>query len=202
MKLYYKPGACSLASHIVLNLLGDKYEVDKVDTALKTTEGGEDYKKINPQNVVPALKVNDGRILTENPALLTYLSGLKPELELLPSDAFEKAEVLEKLAFTSSELHKSFSPFFSGKELSEREKVNQIEIIGSKLEYFENILSDEREYLHGDKIRVSDYFLFVVANWANVIGFGLKRWERVNALVNKISKLPHVVQTMKKEGII
>ena len=86
MKLFLKPGACSLASHIVLEELGRPYETEAVDLAKKVTASGADFWAINPKGYVPALLLDDGDLLTEGPAILQYLADQVPELNLAPAN--------------------------------------------------------------------------------------------------------------------
>ncbi|MGR9054113.1 MAG: glutathione S-transferase N-terminal domain-containing protein, partial [Gammaproteobacteria bacterium] len=114
MKLYYAPGACSLAPHIVACEIGLNLELVKVDLQTKQTENGDDYRLINPDGYVPALVLDDGRQLTESPVIAQYLADLAPEKHLLPeASTFERYRVQQWLNFISSEIHKSFSPLFN-----------------------------------------------------------------------------------------
>ncbi len=108
MKLYYKPGACSMASHIILNTIDVDFDIEKVNNDMSTTETGADFSHINPKQYVPLLELNDEQRLSENSAILAYLGKLKPEYNLLPDDDISYYRVLEDLSFISSELHKSF----------------------------------------------------------------------------------------------
>jgi glutathione S-transferase len=74
MKLYYSPGACSLAPHIVLREAGFEFDLEKVSLAAKKTASGEDFTQINPKGYVPVLKLDDGHMLTEGPAIEQYLA--------------------------------------------------------------------------------------------------------------------------------
>src|SRR5690349_19601119 len=114
MKLYFLPGACSMSPHIVLRELGMKFDLDKVDRNTKQTAGGEDYLKVNPKGYVPALRLDDGQVLTEGPAIVQYLADQKPESKLAPkAGTLERYRLLEWLNFITSEVHKSFSPLFN-----------------------------------------------------------------------------------------
>jgi len=110
MKLYYAPGACSLASHIVACEGGLKLALEKVDLKEHRTESGKDFYDVNPKGYVPALALDDGSVLTENVALLTYLGDTA---DLTPK-GMERYRLLEWLAFITSEIHKSFGPLFQG----------------------------------------------------------------------------------------
>ena len=120
MKLFYKPGACSMAAHLLLNEAGVPYTLEKVDTDAGLTETGAAYANTNPRGYVPALEFASGDVLTENVAILHFLGeqhpGLASDSTGKPLDRFR---LLEHLSFLSSELHKAFSPYFSGKEFTE-----------------------------------------------------------------------------------
>ena len=114
MKLYFAPGACSLSPHIVLRELGLPFDLIKVNLGEHKTQDGEDFKSINPKGYVPALKTDDGKVLTEGVAINQYLADKKPEKKLAPANGtFERYELQEWLNFISTEVHKTYSPMFN-----------------------------------------------------------------------------------------
>jgi len=114
MKLYFSPGACSLSPHIVLREAGLPFEAVKVDLATKQTADGADFKAINPKGYVPALQLDDGRVLTEGPAIVQYLADQVPAKQLAPANgSWERYRLQEWLNFISTEIHKQFSPLFN-----------------------------------------------------------------------------------------
>src|SRR5450755_2399448 len=114
MKLYYAPGACSLSPHIVLLEAGLPFTVEKTDFMTKKTEKGTDYLTINSKGAVPALQLDDGRVLTEGAAIVQYLADQKPDSGLAPrAGSFERYQLMEMLNYITSEVHKGFSPLFN-----------------------------------------------------------------------------------------
>jgi len=203
MKLYYKPGACSMASHIVLNELGIPFELDKTDTDAGKTQAGDDFRKISPNGYVPALVTNDGDIITENPAVLQYLADQAPDARLAPPNGtLERTRLQEALNFVSSELHKSFSPFFSGIALDADAKQHAEAGVRRRVAYIERSLKDGQPYLLGDTFTVADAYAFVVLNWANFVGVSLDAWPNTKAYVARIAARPAAVKAMIAEGLI
>lgn len=203
MRLYFKFGACSLSSRIVLTEIGLSYHASKVDTETGLTEAGADYRAVNPKGYVPALELDDGAILTENPAILQFLADAYPEAALAPAyGTLERARLQEWLNFTSSELHKAFGPYFRGHPLEEREK-EQVELrLARRVEYVERGLSDGRNFILGDRFTVADAYLFVVLNWSSFIRLDLARWPHVAAYVVRIAARPSVRDAMRQEGLV
>lgn len=201
MKLYYSPGACSMASHVILNEVGKPFEIEKVSTKTKVMESGRDYWAINPKGAVPALEIGDGEILTEGPAILQYIADSNGATELAPpAGTLARARVQEMLSFVGSELHKAFSPLFHpGK--TEAEKGAAREMVGKKFDWLETCLSDGRAYLTGSAFTVADAYAFVVANWSNVTGISLAAWPKLAAYVERIAARPSVQATLKAEGL-
>jgi glutathione S-transferase len=203
MRLYFKPGACSLSSRIVLTELGLAHESSKVDTATGRTEAGADYRAINPKGYVPALELGNGDVLTENPAILQYLADANPQANLAPpAGTLERARLQEWLNFTSAELHKAFSPFFSGRALDADEKSGAQETLVRRIGDVERGLSDGRSHALGNDFSVADAYLFVVLNWCNFIGVDLQPWPHVAAFVQRVAARPAVRAAMAREGLI
>jgi len=162
MKLYYSPGACSLASNIVLHEAKLPTEFVKVDLKSKKTEAGGDYRTINPKGYVPALELDDGDLLTENVAILQYLASLSPEL--LPQDGKSKWHAIETLAYVSTEVHKAFKPLFDPTSSDDAKKKAK-DLVAQRLTLLVPRLA-QREFIVGDHFTVVDAYLFVMLTWA------------------------------------
>lgn len=203
MKLYYKPGACSLASHIALNEAGAKFSLEKVDTKEKRTESGEDFSKVNPNGYVPALKLDSGDILTEGPAILQYIADTNNAADLAPPNGtVERARVNGYLNFIGSELHKAFSPFFGATPLEGEARKAAEANVAKRFDYLEKELSDGRAFLTGGQFTIADAYLFVVANWSNFVKIDLKRWPHIAAFVARVGERPTVQKALQSEGLL
>ena len=201
MKLYYLPGACSLASHIALREAGAAFDLERLDKASKKTESGADYLAINPKGYVPALALDDGEVLTEGVAILQYIADENPEAALAPAaGSRERVRLQEHLNYVSSELHKAFSPLFNPKS-SEADKADAKTKVAEKLNLVEKLLSDGRSYLVGDGFTVADAYLFVVVNWAFPSGIGLDSWPHVAAFHQRVAAREAVQAALKAEGL-
>ena len=198
MKLYFKPGACSLATHIVLRELGIDFTLEPVDTQTQRTESGIDYKTVNPKGYVPAL--DTGRaVLTEGAAILQYLAE---STTLIPDvGTLERARLQEHLNYIASELHKAFGPFFKASATDEQ-RAQALETILRHFDYLESLLDDGRAYLVGDTFTVADAYLFVVCSWAAVPGIDLKDWPFLNTLWNRMAARPSVKAAMSSEELV
>ncbi|MCC3861190.1 glutathione transferase GstA [Pseudemcibacter aquimaris] len=203
MKLYYLPGACSMASHITLNELNMDFSIEKVIRGTGTTENGEDYSKINPLGYVPALKLNDGTSILENTAILTFIADLKPESGLAPKDStVARAKFNETLGYLSSELHKAYSPIFAEDNMTDERKETVIKKLNSRLDYLEDKLNDGRSYLFGDNFTAADAYAFVIMNWSNFIDHSLEAWPNIKAFLARTRERPSVQRALKAEGLL
>ena len=203
MKLYYKPGACSLAVHIALNAVSASFDIEKVDTSTQRTDSGQDFSKINPNGYVPVLVTDDGSIYTEAPAILQLIADQHPASNLAPkAGTIARIRLQEQLNFTASELHKSFSPLFAAEPPSGKERAAVIAKIARRMDHVERLLSDGRNYLLGQDFTVADAYTFVVCTWAVPTGVGLDRWPSVKAYVARVSTRPEAQAAMRREGLL
>lgn len=200
MKLYYAPGACSLASHIALQETGLPFEFDKVDLAARKTASGEDFLQINPKGYVPALRLDDGSILTEGAAILQYVADRRPESNLAPAaGTLERYRLQEWLNFISTEIHKAFSPLFN-RSLPEEARTRGLGQLAKRFGYVETWLAD-KDYLLGGRFTVADAYLFTVARWSKAVGFDLGPFPKVQDYLARIAARPAVQEAMKAEGL-
>jgi glutathione S-transferase len=203
MRLYFKPGACSLSSRITMTELGVPFEAVRVDTETGKTEAGADFRVINPKGYVPALEIAPGTVITENPAILQYLADSHPSARLAPPvGTLERARLQEWLNFTSSELHKAFAPYFGGRALEGAEKERAEANLSRRIGDVARGLSDGRSFILGDVFSVADAYLFVVLNWANFIGVSLDQWPEVAHYFARLAARPAFQSAMRAEGLI
>lgn len=160
MKLYFSPGACSLADHIALHEAGLPFEHDKVDLKTKTLADGSDYRAVNPKGYVPALTLDSGETLTENVAILDWIAQQAPQLA--PGGQMGRTHLLEALAYISTELHKSFAPLMKGG--SDEEQAKARDTVAMRLRYLNDTMVGD--YLFGPDVSVADCYLFVMLTWA------------------------------------
>lgn len=200
MKLFYKPGACSLAPHIVANEAGLDLDLVKVDLASKTTEQEQDFLSTNPNGYVPALALADGEVLTEASLLVQYLADQKPESGLMPKAGdLARYRVQQWLAFIATELHKSFGPFFkpdtpdATKEANRALLTRRIGFVDEKLE--------GRSYLMGDTFTAADAYLWTILGWAPHVGFDLSPYANVRRFLETVAARPAVQKTLRAEGL-
>ncbi|MFT5353850.1 MAG: glutathione S-transferase [Polyangiales bacterium] len=201
MKLYFKPGACSLASHIVLSELDVPFELEKADPAAGTTASGDDFRTFSPNGYVPALQIGEEVTLTENPAILQYLAARYPAARLAPSGLLERARLHELLNFISSELHKAFSPFFTSTSLGEAERTSVNANASARIQHIEDRLADGRDYLLGE-YSVADAYAFVVLTWLPATDLSMEPWPHTGAFVERMLARPAVRRSMQTEGLI
>ena len=202
MKLYYAPGACSLAAHIILNEINVDFDLERVDIKTHTTEKGQDYYTINPKGAVPALELNPGMILTEIVAILPFLAQHDPKQDLIPPSGLGRAKVLEWLGFLNSEVHKAYSVLFK-QQLAEEGKQRAYKEIDRLLQFVEDYLAEvDTDYLVDDNFGPADAYLFVITNWSKVIGHDLSNFTEIKALRKVVMQRQSVQVALREEGLI
>jgi glutathione S-transferase len=201
MKLYYSKGACSLSPHIVLLEAELPFTLEKISLATKKTDNGVDYFTINSKGTVPALQLDDGKVLTEGPAIIQYLADQKPDSGLAPrTGTFERYQLMEILNYITSEVHKGFSPLFNPK-ISADWKASALANLDKKLAWLAGFLAN-KTFLMGSTFTVADAYLFTVLNWTGHVGIDLGRWPVLTAYQSRIAQRPKVQQALKEEGVL
>lgn len=201
MRLYYSPGACSLAPHIVAREAGLPIELVKVDLATKTTENGDDFLAINPKGSIPTLAFADGTVLTEGAVVSQFLADKAPGAGLLPAQGtFERYRALEWLNYVATELHKSFSPLWR-KDIPADMRTILKQVVGTKLSYLDRHLA-RQDYLLGDSFGAADAYAFTILSWAPVVGIDLTGWSNLEAYAARISARPNVRAALAAEGLL
>jgi glutathione S-transferase len=191
MKLYFSPGTCALAAHIALREAGLEFEPVKVDIRAKTTASGEDYWQVNSKGYVPALRLDDGQLLTEVQAVVQYIADRKPESKLAPPPgSMERYRLQEWLAFTSSEIHKSFSPLFRP-DASDDVKNFARANLAKRLTWLDQHFG-AGPWLMGQQFTVADAYLFTVIGWYRFTGIDITPYPTVGAFLKRVLERPAV----------
>jgi len=191
MKLYYSPGACSMASHIALIEGGVDFEAVKVDLRAHRTEHGDDFYAISPRGYVPAIETDFG-LLTENPAVLSWIAD---ETGTMPQgEAYYRQ--LEWLGFIGTEIHGGYHPLF-GQDTEDRQAKAK-DTLAKKYALVAQVMQG-RDWLVGDAPGVADNYLFITLLWANK--FGVELPEEIAAFRTRNLARPAVQEAMKREGL-
>lgn len=200
MKLFYMPGACSLAPHIVANEAGLDLELVKVDGKTKTTEARQDFLATNPNGYVPALVLGDGELMTEASVLVQYLADQKPESGLMPrAGEMARYRVQQWLAFVATELHKAFGVFFKPNTPEATKAINR-EHLAKRLAYVDDRL-DGRSYLMGDAFTAADAYLWTILGWARHVGVDLSSFANIQRYLGTVAARPAVQRALREEGL-
>jgi glutathione S-transferase len=201
LKLYYTPGACSLSPHIALREAGVPFELVKVDLAAKKIDGGGDYFAINPKGYVPALRLDNGELLTEGAVIVQYVADLRPDAQLAPkAGTFDRVRLQEWLHFIATELHKGFGPINnpkSGPELKQffRQRLDaRFQVLASALE--------KQEFLVKGGFSVADaYAFYTLRNLRRLDPTALEQSAVLRPYHDRIAARPAVRAALEAEGL-
>lgn len=201
MKLFYAPGACSLSPHIVLFEAGVPFEVSKLDFATRKTAEGEDYYAINPKGAVPALRLDNGEVLTEGAVIVQYIADKAGNTSLAPAAGTpERMRLQEWLNYIASEIHKGFSPLFNPKTPEEYK-----EIVRANLAKHFKILDkalEGKDYLMGKTFTAADAYLFTILNWRHKHNIDISGYKNLDAFAGRVGARPKVREAMVAEGLL
>ncbi|HEX4971133.1 MAG TPA: glutathione binding-like protein [Steroidobacteraceae bacterium] len=197
MELYFAPLACSLATRIALYEAEAPARYTQADTRSKKLLDGGDFFAINPMGQVPALRLDDGTILTENTAILQYVADQFPQARLAPTSGRERSRLQQWLGFIGTELHKAiFIPLLDQKA-SEEVKAYARDKIGLRMGILQTHLRD-REYVL-DSFSIADAYLTTILNWATASKVDLQQWPEVHAYYQRMLKRPSIARAAGEE---
>lgn len=200
MKLFYKPGACSLASHIALREAGKEIALISVDLMKKRLEDGEDFFAINPKGQVPALLLDDNTLITEGVAIMQYVADNAPQSQLLPAvGTLPRYKALEWLNYIATELHKGFTPLFRP-DTPEEYKPTVRALLEKKLQYVNESLKDD-QWICGSRFTIADAYLFTVLRWARAVKLNLEGLDHIASYMARVAERPAVAAALKAEGL-
>jgi glutathione S-transferase len=199
MKLYFAPGTCSMAPHIALREAGLTFELERVDLRTHRTEKGDDYARVNPKGYVPALRLDDGEVLTEAAVVLQYIADRTPGVLAPAFGTMERYRLMEWLSFISTEVHKQFSPFFNP-QITPEWKAAQLQRLTRRFDYLAQQLTG-RPYLLGDQFTVADAYLFTLLGWTKLFKIDMAQWPTLQEYAARIAARASVQATLKAEGL-
>jgi glutathione S-transferase len=195
MKLFYMPGACSLAPHILLRELNLPFDLERVSHSDKSN-----LIKYNSKGHVPTLLLEDGQVLTEAAVILQYLADKKPEANLIPrAGTFDRYRVQEWLNYLSTEVHKSFAPLFGMKEWFDE---SHLDLFRQKIENEMKWLDDQmkgKNYLLGDSLSVADFYCFVLLSWSKHVKVDLSIAPNILGYLERMGNRPTVKAAQEAE---
>ena len=201
LQLYYTPGACSLASHIALRETGLEFGLIRVDLATGKTEQGEDFRAISAKGYVPALRLEDGQLLTENQVILQYLADLKPESGLAPAaGTLPRYRLMEWIAFIATELHKGFGPLWNP-ATPEATRQTALTLLARRFDLVEAALNQGQGLTDAD-FSLADAYLFTVLGWAPLHHIDLSPWPGLQAFQQRVASRPAVQAALRAEGLV
>jgi glutathione S-transferase len=201
MKLYYSPGACSLAVHIVAREADIAIDLVKVDLLKHQLDDGSDYFAINARGYVPLLELDDGSRHSEAGALLQYLGDLSGSTLLPKPGTRERFEVVKWVTFVGTELHKTFSPWLWHKETADSTIKAVKDKLAARFSELDKLLAT-RAYLTGEHFTIADAYAFAIVNWTNFLGISLKAYPSLAAYLERVALRPKVREALVAEGLV
>jgi glutathione S-transferase len=200
MKLYYAPGACSLAAHITLQESGLPFDLARVDLRDHKTADGRDYYAINPKGYVPLLELDNGERLSEAAVIVQYVADRKPGTLAPAFGSMERYRLMEWLNFIATEIHKGLGPLWKP-TTPEAYKAATLQAVGDRFDYIVKTLATQ-PYLMGDAFTIADAYLFTIVNWHKFLKFDLDRWPALQAFQERVAARPNVRKALESEHLV
>jgi len=200
MKLYYAPGACSLAPHIALAESGLPYTTERVDLRSHTVGGGRDYYGVNPKGYVPLLELDNGERLSEVAVILQYIADRKPGTLAPAFGSFERYRVMEWLNFIATEIHKGLGPLWKP-TTPDAYKTIALDNVSGRLDYVAKAIGN-KPYLTGEAFTIADAYLFTILNWHNFLKFDIARWPALAKFQERVAARPGVQAALRAEHLL
>lgn len=201
MKLYFAPGACSLAVHIALREVGANFDAVSVDLTRHVVADGTDYRSISPRGYVPLLEFDDGSRHTEASSLLQYVADLDAQQRLIgATGSARRLATVEWLSFVGTELHKVFSPWLWNKETAASTREAVKEKLATRFAELDALLATQ-QYLAGE-YSVADAYAFTILNWSNFLALSLAKYSNLSAYMARVSARPAVQDALRAEGLL
>jgi glutathione S-transferase len=200
MKLYYAPGACSLAAHIALQESALPFSLVRVDLRTHKTADGRDYHSVNPKGYVPALELDDGARLTEAAVILQYIADRKPGTLAPAFGSIDRYRLMEWLNFIATELHKGLGPLWKP-TTPDAYKATVLQAVGNRFDYVAKALA-KGPYLTGASFTIADAYLFTIVNWHNFLKFDIARWPALAQFQARVAARPNVRKALEAEHLL
>jgi glutathione S-transferase len=201
MRLYYSPGACSLASNIAFAEAGQAYELSRVDLGKHLTEDGRDFYAINPKGYVPYLELDDGESISEGVAILQFIADTHPSANLAPvHGTMARVKLNEWLTYINSEVHKTLGGLFD-RSMPADYRAKQVEKASKRFDLLSATLS-KQDYILASGYSVADAYLFTVLNWTSLLKIDLSPWPALVAYQARVSARPKVQEALRKVGLL
>lgn len=200
MKLYYAPGACSLAAHIALQESAIPFDVARVDLRQHVVGSGTDFYTINPKGYVPVLELDDGQRLTEVAVILQYIADRDPGTLAPAFGSVSRYRLMEWLNFIATEIHKGLGPLWKP-TTPDAYKAVVLDAVGARFDHVVNALGT-KPYLTGDAFTIADAYLFTIVNWHHFLKFDIGRWPALQRFQERVAARPQVKKALEDEHLL
>ena len=200
MKLYYAPGACSLAPHIALKEAGLPHELVRVDLREHKLPDGSDFYAVNPKGYVPVLELPDGQRLSELAVILQYIADRNPGTLAPAFGTLDRYRVMEWLNFIATEIHKGWGPLWKPNTPDAYKEI-AIANVARRFDFIEPVLA-KQPYLTGETFTIADAYLFTIVNWHKFLKLDLAKWPKLAAFQIRVAARPEVHEALKAEHLV